>query len=51
MGVNLSSIIEPEKVNFDFLIGKTFAVDSYNIIYQFPVSFKYKATRRNSLDG
>jgi len=40
MGVNLSSIIEPEKVNFDFLIGKTFAVDSYNIIYQFLSSIR-----------
>ena len=40
MGVNLSSIIEPEKVNFDFLVGKTFAVDSYNIIYQFLSSIR-----------
>ncbi len=40
MGVNLSSIIEPEKVNIDFLIGKTFAVDSYNIIYQFLSSIR-----------
>jgi len=40
MGVNLSSIIEPEKVNFDFLIGKTFAIDSYNIIYQFLSSIR-----------
>jgi len=27
-------------VNFDFLIGKTFAVDSYNIIYQFLSSIR-----------
>ena len=40
MGVNLSSIIEPEKVNFDFLVGKTFAVDSYNIVYQFLSSIR-----------
>ncbi|HIE41623.1 MAG TPA: flap endonuclease-1 [Candidatus Aenigmarchaeota archaeon] len=40
MGVNLSGIINGEKVNFDFLVGRTLVVDSYNIIYQFLSSIR-----------
>ncbi|OYT43038.1 MAG: flap endonuclease-1 [Candidatus Aenigmarchaeota archaeon ex4484_56] len=40
MGVNLSAIIEPQKIDFEFLAGKTLAVDSYNIIYQFLSSIR-----------
>lgn len=40
MGVNLSSIIEPRKIDFNFLVGKTLAIDSYNIIYQFLSSIR-----------
>lgn len=40
MGVNLSSIIEAQKIDFNFLTGKTLAVDSYNIIYQFLSSIR-----------
>ncbi len=40
MGVNLSSIIQSQKVDFNFLVGKSLAVDSYNIIYQFLSSIR-----------
>jgi flap endonuclease-1 len=40
MSVNLSAIIEGEKIDFDFLMGKTLVVDSYNIIYQFLSSIR-----------
>ncbi len=40
MGVNLSAIIETQKIGFDSLIGKTLVVDSYNIIYQFLSSIR-----------
>ncbi len=40
MGVNLSSIIETQKIDFNFLTGKTLAIDSYNIIYQFLSSIR-----------
>jgi flap endonuclease-1 len=40
MGVNLSSIINGQKVDFDLLIGKTLAIDSHNIIYQFLSSIR-----------
>ena len=40
MGVNLSSIIESQKIEFNVLVGKTLAVDSHNIIYQFLSSIR-----------
>ena len=40
MGVNLSTIINGQKVDFDFLIGKTLAIDGHNIIYQFLSSIR-----------
>jgi flap endonuclease-1 len=40
MGVNLSSIIESQKIDFNFLVGKTLAIDSYNILYQFLSSIR-----------
>jgi len=40
MGVNLSAIIEGQKIDFDFLNGKILAIDSYNMIYQFLSSIR-----------
>lgn len=40
MGVNLSSIVEPKVIDFEFLSGRTVAIDSYNIIYQFLSSIR-----------
>ncbi len=40
MGVSLSSIIEGKKIDFDVLVGKTLAIDSHNIIYQFLSSIR-----------
>lgn len=42
MGVNLSAIIESQRIGFDFLTGKTLVVDSYNIIYQFLSSIRQR---------
>lgn len=35
MGVNLSELAISEQINFEFLAGKTLAIDSLNMIYQF----------------
>ena len=36
----MSSIIEPQRIDFNFLVGKTLAIDSYNILYQFLSSIR-----------
>ena len=35
MGVNFKDILEPEKISFKDLEGRTIAIDAYNTIYQF----------------
>ena len=35
MGVNLSELVNPEKIMIDQLKGRTIAIDAYNTIYQF----------------
>ena len=40
MGVQISELIEGREVSFDELRNKTFAVDSYNLLYQFLSSIR-----------
>ena len=35
MGVNLSALVEPQKIELSSLAGKTLAIDAFNTLYQF----------------
>ena len=35
MGVNLSGLVEPQKIQLSDLAGKTLAIDAFNTLYQF----------------
>ena len=35
MGVKLKDIIEPEKINFNDLEGRSVSIDAFNTLYQF----------------
>ncbi len=35
MGVNLSAVVEPQKIELSNLAGKTLAIDAFNTLYQF----------------
>ncbi len=42
MGVDISDLIESEKIDFNFMEDKTLAIDAYNIIYQFLASIRQR---------